>query len=59
MDHYNNLSLEELKQLLFLNLQLDEEVLEKYFIPRWQLFKEQGSLVFSKTWLNITIKKLH
>ena len=48
MIDYNNLSQEEAKQLLFLNLQLDEEIIEEYFVPRWQSFKEQGNQVFQQ-----------
>lgn len=49
MNDYSNLSLEELKQLLFLNLQLDEEIVEKYLVPRWHLHQEQLFQVFQQS----------
>jgi hypothetical protein len=49
MNDYSNLSLEELKQLLFLILQLDEEIVEKYLVPRWHLHQEQLFQVFHQS----------
>lgn len=46
MDEYSNLSLEELKQLLYLNLQLDEEIIEEYLVPRWQFHQEHWFQIF-------------